>query len=245
MFYEQGAMAEEENGEGGWLDASKSNAWTDLALTLPIFLAYHLGVVLLEVRNAADLVTSQLIVLAHRHIAVYWGITLAIGAGMVVILYVLGRGKTFERKRFMFVAVEGVLYAVVMRLAAGYAVGSLPLAGSASTGLGPGIVMSLGAGFYEEVAFRAGLFGLGAMGIRFFFAGPFKLAFMLGWALFCALVFAGWHHIGALGESFDLHVFVFRTVCGLVLTAIYVFRGFAPAVWTHALYDVWALALAG
>lgn len=29
--------------------------------------------------------------------------------------------------------------------------------------------------------------------------------------------------------------------CGLVLTAIYAFRGFAPAVWTHALYDVWVM----
>jgi hypothetical protein len=25
--------------------------------------------------------------------------------------------------------------------------------------------------------------------------------------------------------------------------AIYAFRGFAPAVWTHALYDVWVLVL--
>ena len=235
-------MADDDDRDDGWLESSKSNAWTDLALTLPIFLGYHLGVVLLEVRNAADLVTSQLIALAHRHIAVYWGITLAIGAAMVVVLYVLGRGKSFEQKRFAFVAVEGVLYAVVMRLAAGYAVGSLPLAGGGNTGAG--IIMALGAGFYEEIAFRVVLFGMGAMAIRFFVPLAFKWIFILGWALVAALVFAGWHHIGTLGESFDLKVFVFRTVCGLVLTAIYAFRGFAPAVWTHALYDVWALALA-
>ena len=36
-----------------------SGPLTDLALTLPIFLAYHLGVVFLPVRNAADMVTSR------------------------------------------------------------------------------------------------------------------------------------------------------------------------------------------
>ena len=30
-------------------------------------------------------------------------------------------------------------------------------------------------------------------------------------------------------------------VLGLVLTLIYATRGFAAAVWTHALYDVWVL----
>ena len=35
--------------------------------------------------------------------------------------------------------------------------------------------------------------------------------------------------------------FLFRLVLGLVLTLIFVTRGFAAAVWTHALYDVWVL----
>ena len=48
----------------------------------------------------------------------------------------------------------------------------------------------------------------------------------------------------AIGSgAFVLQTFVFRAVCGLILTAIYAFRGFAPAVWTHALYDVWVMVL--
>ena len=35
------------------LEKTASGPWTDLALTLPIFVAYHLGVVFLPVRNAA------------------------------------------------------------------------------------------------------------------------------------------------------------------------------------------------
>jgi hypothetical protein len=32
-------------------------------------------------------------------------------------------------------------------------------------------------------------------------------------------------------------------MCGLAFTLIYAFRGFAPAVWTHAIYDIWVLVL--
>ena len=63
------------------------------------------------------------------------------------------------------------------------------------------------------------------------------------WAVIAAAVFAGWHYVGALGDDFSIESFAFRAVCGLVLTAIYAFRGFAPAVWTHALYDVWVMVL--
>jgi membrane protease YdiL (CAAX protease family) len=65
----------------------------------------------------------------------------------------------------------------------------------------------------------------------------------VGWAVVAALVFSGWHYVGALGDEFEATSFVFRAVCGLVFTLIYVYRGFAPAVWTHAIYDIWVLVL--
>jgi hypothetical protein len=42
---------------------------------------------------------------------------------------------------------------------------------------------------------------------------------------------------------FALRSFVTRAVLGLMLTLVYALRGFAAAVWTHALYDVWVLAV--
>ena len=54
-------------------------------------------------------------------------------------------------------------------------------------------------------------------------------------------MFSGWHHVGAMAEAFDLRAFVFRAVCGVVLTAVFALRGFAPAVWTHAIYDLWVM----
>ena len=220
----------------------RSDAWTDLALTLPIFLLYHLGVVFLPVRNAADPVTHELRALVKASLPAYIGLTLAIGVGFVAVLTVLGRRQAFEKRRFVIVALEGLLYAVIMRFAGSWVVGSLRLQpGGEPPGVFASLVMSLGAGFYEEIAFRVGLFGLGALVLKLFLGVAVRPFAVLGWALVAAMIFAGWHYVGPMGDSFALGSFIFRTVCGLVLTAIYRFRGFAPAVWTHALYDVWVM----
>jgi hypothetical protein len=226
---------------------NRSEPWADLVLTLPIFVGYHLGVIQLPVRNAADVVTRELVVLANNSMLSYFGLTLGIGAAFAGTLVLLGRGRSLHWGRFAFVAAEGVLYAVAMRLIASYVVGHMYLARSeAVPDRLTGLVMSLGAGFYEEIAFRVLLYGLGArlllmIGPR---AIPFRnLTIRLVWAAIAAAVFSGWHYIGALGDAFDLQSFVFRWVCGMVFTAIYELRGFAPAVWTHTIYDVWVMAL--
>jgi hypothetical protein len=224
---------------------SGSGPWIDLGLTLPIFVGYHLGVIFLPVRNAADLVTRELVALAQNNFMFYSGLTVAIGAVYVMLLIILGRGHALRWERFGLIAAEGVLYAVAMRLIAGYVVGRVFLA-TGELDAFTGLVMSLGAGFYEEIAFRVVLFGLGAKLIRLLFpiALPMKSTLVtVGWAVVAAGVFSAWHHFGALAEPFEAKAFVFRWVCGLVFTVIYAFRGFAPAVWTHALYDIWVLLL--
>jgi hypothetical protein len=226
------------------LAPKKSDAWTDLGLTLPIFVAYHLGVAFLPVRNAADPVTAELRALASHNILLYAGLTLGIGVAFVVVLAVLGKREVIQKKKFLFIALEGALYAFLMRFIGGYVVGSLPLGPPGGSGLFTSVIMALGAGFYEEIAFRVGLFGVGAFALKKLLGkGPRTVALTAVWALASAMFFSGWHHVGQLGEPFQLQAFVFRAVCGLVLTAIYAFRGFAPAVWTHALYDVWVMVL--
>lgn len=237
------AIQEATPSQPAWKAAS--GPWTDLGLTLPIFVGYHLGVVLLPVRNAADLLTYELVALADHNLLAYGGLTLAIAAVYIGVLVVAGRGQALRWERFFWVGVEGVVYAVTMRLIAASVVGNLFLARGVDSAFA-GLVMSLGAGFYEEVMFRVVLFGFGARLLTFLFPFPLpmkRLLLKLGWAVVTAAVFSGWHYLGALGDEFEATSFVFRWVCGLVFTAIYWFRGFAPAVWTHALYDVWVLVL--
>jgi len=221
-----------------------SGPWADLALTLPVFVAYHLGVVFLPVRNAADVVTRELTLLAENSLLEYIGLTLGIGAAFAFVLLMAGRGHTLRASRFAFVGIEGIVYAIAMRLAGQYVVGQLALATGVPEGKFSSLVMSLGAGFYEEIAFRVGLFGLGLrllLGLLGTLARLQRLLVALGWALATSLVFSAWHYVGDLGEPFELRSFVFRAVCGLAFTIIYGFRGFAPAVWTHVIYDAWVL----
>src|SRR3954469_22634718 len=94
-----------------------SGPWADLALPLPVFLGYHLGVVFLPVRNAADIVTRELTSLAENSLLAYAGLTIGIGAVFTGVLMMLGRAHTLRASRFLFVGVEGILYAIAMRLA--------------------------------------------------------------------------------------------------------------------------------
>jgi hypothetical protein len=239
--------------------AAKPGAWGELALTLPVFVVYQLGVVFLNVRNATDLVTARLLELSHGDRLLYIGLTAAIGILLSAVFAVLGRGQALRGRKILQIVIEGAAYAIAMSAATSWIVGKL-FAGvpPAAAGSGPftGLVMSLGAGFYEELAFRAILFGLGAKVLVWLFAKQrvglvngapalsFKaIAIMVVWALVCAGAFSAMHYVGALGEPFDPRSFVARAVLGLALTLVYAMRGFAAAVWTHALYDVWVLVL--
>ena len=220
-----------------------SNARTDLGLTLPIFVGYHLGVIFLPVRNAADLVTQYLVELANQSRLAYVAFTIGLGATFVAVLALLGRRQVFRWQSFAWLALEGVLYAVAMRLIAAAVVGRLSLGFGLERHF-TGLVMSLGAGLYEEIAFRVGLYGLGQRCLRVLW--PSKLwwrrtSLAVGWAVVSAAMFSAWHHLGTLGEALEGRVFVFRTVCGLIFTLIYVTRGFAPVVWTHVVYDLWVM----
>ncbi len=222
----------------------------DLALTLPLFVGYHLGVVFLPMRNAADMVTRELSTLAENDLLAYSALTLAIGVTFAAVLLVLGRRHSLRWQRFLLVALEGVAYAVAMRVLAGYVVGKLHLDAGLPGGVlqstFAGTVMSLGAGFYEELVFRVGLFGVGLKVLQSLLgvvSHSQRVLLWLAWATLVAALFSGWHYFGEFGDPFEVRSFVFRWVCGIVFTAIFAFRGFAPVVWTHTLYDIWVLVL--
>lgn len=225
------------------LEKTASGPWTDLGLTLPIFVAYHLGVVFLPVRNAADWGTRELMDLADRDLKWYGLLTLGIASVYIGGLIAAGRGKALRWQSFGWLMLEAIVYAVAMRFAANYVVGKVTLGPPEAPGLFSAVILSLGAGFYEEVAFRVGLFAFGFKALELLFPmTPWqKGAGKIAWAVVTALLFSLWHYVGPLSDPLDVRSFVFRWTCGLVFTAIFAFRGFAPAVWTHALYDIWVM----
>jgi hypothetical protein len=102
------------------------------------------------------------------------------------------------------------------------------------------LMLSLGAGLFEELLFRVLLVGILAWSAH-------KL---LGWrpvaagiaaTVIGALVFSAFHYIGPYGDRLDIYSFVFRAIAGVFFSGLYLLRGFGITAWTHALYDVFLL----
>src|SRR5580700_528336 len=193
--------------------SAKPGALGELALTLPVFLVYQLGVVFLNVRNAADIVTAQLLAAVHGDRTTYLEITLGSGALLFLVFAVLGRGEVLRARKLVQIAIEGAAYATAMGSATSWVVGRIFAGAPVARAVDPftGLVMSLGAGFYEELAFRVLVFGLGAKILVWLFArqtvslvgsapplGVRAVLVMLGWAVVSAAVFSGMHYVGPL-----------------------------------------------
>jgi hypothetical protein len=137
----------------------------------------------------------------------------------------------------VFGAVAGLLTSLLLRAPA------LAVGGLGQFGLATQVMLSLGAGIYEELLFRVLLVsGLLALGKKVFGWGPTGAgvsAVVLG-----ALIFSAFHYIGTYGDDWQLQSFVYRTVAGLLFSGLFVLRGFGITAWTHALYDVF-LAIVG
>ena len=103
-----------------------------------------------------------------------------------------------------------------------------------------GLMLSLGAGFYEELVFRVLLVGLLLLGFE---RGA---GLSRGWSVTLAVVvgallFSAFHYVGPFGDHLALGSFTYRAVAGVLLSGLYVARGFGIAAWSHALYDVMLL----
>lgn len=226
-----------------------------LLFALPLLLLYELLALLLsrselsQVRNGADvLLKSVFVALGGRYgLTVFTVVLLCTGA---VLVWRDRRANGEIRPRlFAGMLVEAVLYAGLLggvasaltslllhgRLAL---VGTVPLEQDvAGLGLPTQLMISLGAGIYEELLFRvllvSGLAALarGVLGWSVLAAGVFA-------AIGGALIFSLFHYIGPYGDELSLGSFTFRAVAGLLFSALYLLRGFGITAWSHALYDV-------
>ncbi len=232
-----------------------------LLLALPLLVAYEgLAALLgdaagLSLRNGADvwLKTPFLLLFGPRGPVAFGA--LVVGGAALLVLRDVRRARDGVRGRLLLAMLaESVVMAVacgaVVRAATGVVLRAMavgPPAAAAPGGLvaagGPArLMLSLGAGLYEELLFRVVLVGaLAALGRRALGLGPRAagaLAVVLG-----ALLFSAAHYVGAYGDRLTLESFVFRALAGVFFSALYLLRGFGITAWTHALYDVGVLVL--
>jgi hypothetical protein len=226
--------------------SSRIGPFTSALQVFPLFLVYQLGILLQGGRghNGVDYVTRALIELCERDLDTYLVTIALLFVAYGSLLIVLRPRGRFRSESLIPVIAESLFYATtmgtlilfVMRRVAEFA----PELAIARLGATDIAVISAGAGLHEELVFR-----LVAMGVLTWLiagiTGPRRawLVALLGSSLLFSLA----HHVGPGGEAFTFTAFAYRALAGAFFGVVYQLRGFSVAAWTHALYDVYVLAL--
>lgn len=225
-----------------------------LLFALPLLIAYEVLAAILghgeaqAIRNGADvLLKTAFMAVLGEHGPLVFGVLLIGVALWLVIRDMRAHGSRLSPRIFAGMMAESI----VLALAFGIVVSTItsqvlaPFAALVQTpmqelGLMTQLMVSLGAGLYEELLFRVLLVGaIAALGVR-----------ALGWRPLTAgivavgvgaLVFSAFHYIGPFGDRLEAGSFTFRLIAGIFFSALFVTRGFGITAWTHALYDVFLL----
>jgi len=237
-------------GRASYWEVSRAPRYS-LLFALPLLVLYQILATLEPVsshgslRNGADVVLESLfIALAGRHGPLLFMVCLIAGGLWLVARDMRRHGSRLRGAVFALMLVESSALALCF----GIAVGALTsqfvrpptviLQVPAETlDWGSRIMLSVGAGIYEELLFRVVLvaalawIGHAVLGWRATVAGVW--ATLLG-----AILFSAAHYIGPYGDRLTLYSFVFRMIAGVFFRALYLLRGFGITAWTHSLYDV-------
>lgn len=225
-----------------------------LLFALPLLVAYEAMAAILSygepqaIRNGADvLIKSVFIALLGPHGPLVFGAILIGVSVWLVVRDMRAHGTRLSPRIFAGMAGEsmglallfgGVVSAVTSQLLAPFA--AMVQTPMEELGFGTQLMVSLGAGLYEELLFRVLLVGaIAAVGTKLLRWRPGAAAVVaVGVG---ALVFSAFHYVGPFGERLEAGSFTFRLIAGIFFSALFVTRGFGITAWTHALYDVFLL----
>ena len=228
---------------------STRTATYGILAAIPLILACE-GIMIISGSNvhvSSGVLIKQILSAIAYHTGAYGHlIILIVFLIAAVIIYQRDKKDNLKLKAGYFAGMlgESLLYAPLFAVTVGWMTMkvmqpalAVPLAdGTPDNSLLVKIGLSLGAGIYEELIFRVLLFGGLFLLIKRIKDNPAMAAAIA--AVISSLIFSGIHYIGPLGYEFTWTSFLFRAIAGLVLTLLYVARGFGIAAWTHALYDV-------
>ena len=205
------------------------------------------------VRNGADVLLKTLFLsLGGRDGLYVFGAALLGGGAWLVWRDRRAAREPWEGRVFGWMFLESAAYAAVFGVVVGWLTAlvlhgprGLSVGGAAALDLPTQLVISLGAGLYEELVFRVLL--VGALVRLFTLILPFGRLVATACAVAVgALVFSAFHYVGPMGDTFTVPSFAFRAIAGVAFSVLFVVRGFGITAWTHALYDLGlSLLLAG
>jgi hypothetical protein len=240
-------------GGGGGYFAVSERPLTSLFFILPMIAVYEAGIRWLTHVTFSDsgaAVSSQPQIVAFTLMQRFFFALGANGAmlpALAVVIVLLAwhiarrDGWTIRFGVLVGMAVESVLLAVPL-VGIGFAVANhLPLwTLPRDRETANFVVLSFGAGVYEEAVFRLGALTLVCVLLCDVLRLPSKFGVPSA-VLASSLLFAGYHYWGA--EIFAWRSMVFRSLAGVYFAILFLTRGFGVTVGVHAAYDLSILVL--
>ena len=224
----------------GYLERSE-RPLTSLVFLLPFIIAYEVGTEFFT--SAAQRGHDQQIIaftLFQRFFHLFGATGRHLPALAVVIVLLTWHIARKDVWRIDFgillaMAMESALMALPLILVGYFLARYFPLAatGHGTTDL---MIMSFGAGVYEEFFFRLTLFTLLSLLLRDVFKMEKRVAYLLIVAV-SAFSFSAYHYLSP-SEHFQWRTALFRTVAGVYFGNLFLVRGFGVTCGSHCAYDM-------
>jgi membrane protease YdiL (CAAX protease family) len=228
--------------------------WNSMLLVLPVMIFYQISIIpVADAINGVDFIFRLFIIANETYpeyeqyaVWAYLGFTGVLMLLMIILAVVFRRKERFSWNYVLPLTGECTLYAIILGVVAvvvtRWVIEANPEMTVSPAEIGPFsiLVISAGAGVYEEIVFRLVLFGGFFRIMKKGFEIPEVPAVVVAVVVSAAL-FSLAHYLGS--EPFRIASFTFRFVAGAIFCILYALRGFAAAVYTHTIYDIVVLSL--
>jgi hypothetical protein len=226
-----------------YLQKSKSPFYSFI-ITLPIFLLYELGLLLMRgtefsyIKNGADVLIEDMIATLGFDIF-YISSSIFLLAFFIIAYYQKKNYDSFTiyKSYLSIMLFESFVYALLLFLLLGNM--SLYLMDISVEDIKFNIILSLGAGIYEELIFRVFSIFILYKFISFIFKSMRHFSTQFSALLLSSILFSLFHFMGT--ESFSQEAFTIRFIAGILLGILYINRGFGITAITHSFYDIFVI----
>ncbi len=213
-------------------------------ITLPIFLLYELGLFLMRgtefsyIKNGADVLIEDMIATLGFDIF-YISSSIFLLAFFIIAYYQKKNYDSFTiyKSYLSIMLFESFVYALLLFLLLGNM--SLYLMDISVQDIKFNIILSLGAGIYEELIFRVFSIFILYKFISFIFKSMRHFSTQFSALLLSSILFSLFHFMGT--ESFSQEAFTIRFIAGILLGILYINRGFGITAITHSFYDIFVI----
>lgn len=227
-----------------WYLNSTKNLANSFIFILPLLVIYEIGIALhgANIKNTADVVIERFFGLLGKNGSLIFNLLVIIL--LFISLFYIEKNTFFNPLTvitvFILMFIESIAYAIfigvgisslVYKILFPYVLAIIGIEKSMY------IILSAGAGVYEEILFRFILISF----LCIIFITLLKMNKYIGKTISViigSLIFAILHYIGNFSDNFTYTNFTFRLLSGIILSVIFIMRGLGVAVYTHAIYDL-------